>query len=134
VPRSVPPLSIEGLELDVTKRKGGGPLRKFKGLRTRRAVIDHVLNVPGAYIYVVDAAKGGGHAFGFNTINRQDVLFFDPNLGEWHFQQESDDKIREFWDDFWGGNQTYFNGKQSYKDAYHKGGRELWRYSVAERG
>jgi len=122
---------MEGFDLSVTARTGGG-LAKFKGLRTREAVIDHVLTVPGVYIYVVDKPKGGGHAFGFNTVDRAKVIFFDPNLGEWLFEGESDAAMKTFWGDFWGGKASYFVGKESYKDAYHKGGRELWRYSVAD--
>ena len=123
---------IEGLDLQVTSRTGGG-FTKFQGLQTRQDVIDCVLTVPGAYIYVVDAAKGGGHAFAFNTIDRKHVLFFDPNLGEWLFDDENEADMRTWWNDFWQGTHAYFAGKESYKDAYHKGGRELWRYSVPDR-
>lgn len=123
--------SMEGLTLTVTARTGGG-FKKFKGLRTRQNVIDHVLSVPGAYIYVVDKPKGGGHAFAFNTIVRNNVLFFDPNLGEWSFDRENDTDMRSWWHNFWEGNMVEFSNLQSYKDAYHNGGRELWMYTTPD--
>ncbi|MCU9947736.1 YopT-type cysteine protease domain-containing protein [Pseudomonas sp. PDM13] len=111
--------SMEDFGLTVTKREGGGPFKKFTGLRTRQDVIDHVLTVPGAYIYVVDSTDGG-HAFAFSSIKKDQLLFMDPNLGEWLIVDESQPSIRSWWHDFWA----------VYKSEYHKGGRELWQYKV----
>ena len=121
---------IEGLDVDVTRRTGGG-VTKFKGLRTREDIINFVMATPGVYIYNATSKNGGGHAFAFNTVNPKLRLFFDPNLGEWEFEDESDAAMRTWWNDFWAGTPAFFNGKQSYKDAFHKGSRELWRYNVA---
>ncbi len=123
---------IEGMSLTTTHRTGGGTFKKFKGLRTREDVINHILSVPGVYIYVVDAPMGAGHAFSFDSRDRSSILFFDPNLGEWQFDGESDGEMRTFWHDFWKGSLPCFANKKSYKDAYHKGDRQLWMYKVAD--
>lgn len=120
---------MKEFDLTLTKREGGGPFKKFTGLRTRQDVIDHVLTVPGAYIYVVDASKGG-HAFAFSSLNKDHLLFFDPNMGEWELTGETLPSIRSWWHDFWEGTEFYFKGFVSYKKEYHKGGRELWQYKV----
>ncbi|WCD77774.1 YopT-type cysteine protease domain-containing protein [Pseudomonas sp. TUM22785] len=121
--------NMEGFGLTVTKREGGGPFKKFTGLRTRQDVIDHVLAVPGAYIYVVDGADGG-HAMAFSSLDRDHVLFLDPNVGEWELINEDQVSIRSWWKDFWAGKGAEFEGLVSYKKEYHKGGRELWQYKV----
>jgi hypothetical protein len=125
---------IENLHFQVTSRTSGGVFSKFEGLRDRQDVIDHILKAPSTYIFVVDAANGGGHAFAFNTIDRKHVLFFDPNLGEWQFDDEDDHAMQIWWHNFWKGSDIAFTGHglQSYKDTYTKGGRELWQYSIPE--
>lgn len=118
---------MEGYTNSVTARTGGGPFSKFQGLRTRLDVINTVLIVPGAYIYSATAKNAGGHAFGFNSLSGS-LAVFDPNQGEWIFKGEDDAAIRGWWSDFWDGNakSTGIN----YKNAFHKGDRELWRFEA----
>ncbi len=87
---------------------------------------------PGVYIYMATTKGGSGHALAFDTVNAKLRLFFDPNLGEWQFSDESESAMRTWWHDFWQGTPSFFSGKQNYKNAFHKGKRELWRYIVSQ--
>lgn len=128
--------NIEGLSNTVSAKRTGGGLRKFKGLRKREDVINHVLAVPGAFIYVATEKGGGGHAFAFDTRDRQDIVFFDPNQGEWNIDNESSANILQWWKEFWDASgkstlgQSINHGEIDYKKAFTSGDRELWLYDV----
>jgi Yersinia/Haemophilus virulence surface antigen len=98
----------------------------FKGLRSRTDVINHVLTVPGVFIFIMTAPNGGGHAMSFDT-RADPAYFFDPNQGEWQFIGESDANMRNWWSGFWDATG---DGDLDYKNAFHRGERELVRYNT----
>jgi len=130
---------VNGLDNHVSaRRSGGGCFSRFSGLRSRDDVINHVLTVKGVFIYVATERNGGGHAFAFDSQTNNELVFFDPNQGEWKFDDESVNSIKTWWREFWdasgstptGKDQTH--GTVNYKGAFTKGDRELWQYKVPE--
>lgn len=97
-------------------------------------VINHVLAVGGVFIYGATSARGGGHAFAFDMRGRAMRRFFDPNQGEWRFDDASDDEIRAWWKRFWDATRIMGDstvGTIDYKSDFHHGKRVLWEYKVA---
>ncbi len=119
---------MDGYKLRKSKRRGGGTFRKFEGLRTRQDVIDTVMTVPGAYIYSAAGPTGAGHAFGFHSVGGKLEAFFDPNQGEFRFEDEDVRSLRAWWGNFWEGKLQ--PGDINYKSHFSKGIRELWRYEL----
>jgi hypothetical protein len=123
-------LGIEKFERVTSARRTGGMVSEFKGLRKRGDVINHVISTPGVYIYVV-STRSGAHAFAFDTRDKDEIAFFDPNQGEYIFSDETPENICEWWDRFWDGsglNDT--DGNWNYKTEYHRGTRHLFKYNV----
>lgn len=123
-------LGIEKFERVTSARRTGGIVSKFKGLRTREDVINHVISTPGVYIYVVSAGSAA-HAFAFDTRDKDEIAFFDPNQGEYIFSNETLADMRGWWSRFWdnsGMDKT--DGKLDYKTPYNRGTRHLFKYNV----
>jgi hypothetical protein len=108
--------------LGTAKRKWGGLFRlKAKGLKSRAAVIDHLYNDPGLYIY--GFYKNGGHAVAFHITDQQ-IAFFDPNFGEFimhRADQGAQTFFKAWFSQFWG---------RYYKKDHTRGDRELTKYGV----
>lgn len=102
------------------------------GLRSRKSVLDHILTVPGTYIYIATpSGHGDGHAVAFDTRNLNVISFFDPNQGQWTFTNENSGSIQRWWYDFWTG-----NGEDSgidYKSMFKGGKRILYYYNIPPR-
>lgn len=103
------------------------------GLRSRVDVINHVVSIPGFYVFVVTGLTSSGHAFAFDTTNINSIYFFDANQGEWRFTDESHENMRLWWSKFWDGNGGEKNGYINYKKLYNKGTRELHKYHAPPR-
>ncbi len=111
-------------------RTPGGCCGGFQGLRSRADVINHVITIPGAYIFAATGKNSGGHAFAFDTTDVNSIAFLDPNQGEWVFTNESHDNMRTWWDKFWEGSGGA-DGGIDYKKQFHNGDRELYKYTVS---
>jgi hypothetical protein len=123
-------LDIEKFERVTSARRTGGIVSEFKGLRTRGDVINHVISTPGVYIYVVSAGSAA-HAFAFDTRDKDDIAFFDPNQGEYIFSDETPEDMCAWWGRFWdssGMDKT--DGKLNYKKTFNRGTRHLFKYNV----
>lgn len=112
---------IPGVESDIeTFRKRS--LTGFRDIGGRADVIWFVLENPGWHLYIVDLEGFGAHSFAFDTTDLQDVLFLDPNQGEWRFANENLDTIINWWIAFWEGKHEpgphTYNYSRDYKKSY----------------
>lgn len=97
---------------------------RFTVLRDREAVIEHIYKNPGCFIFVFEQRTGGGHASAF-ALGDGRLLFFDPNMGEFHVPADSAGTRKGFLDwykSYWG---------RYYKAGYTKGDRVLTRYTAS---
>lgn len=108
----------------MTHRRVAGRTLGLGALKSREALMDHVLNgQEGLYIYSPGKLLGSGHAMAFERRNGK-FRFFDPNTGTWSARIVNEDtrtRIREWFDEYWA---------RTYKSGYHFGGRELTFYDV----
>jgi hypothetical protein len=116
---------IQGLGHATARQRTAGCF-KYKGLRSRTDVIDHVLAVPGVFIFLMTGSGDTGHAMAFDSRG-ETFEFFDPNQGEWGFTNEAADAIRAWWNGFWDATG---DGEVDYKRHFHRGDRELVKYTT----
>lgn len=95
---------------------------KATGLGSRNAVIDHIYNDRGAYIFTF--YKRGGHALAFDTPEARKLALMDPNLGEFTMPNNHGNRtsFKTWFYDFYG---------RYYKADFHRGQRELTKYALA---
>lgn len=121
--------ALEGYDFVNSARRRSGAFKK-KGLRSRTDVIEHVMTVPGVYLFIL-TGPDSGHAMAFDSSVAGTVHFFDPNQGEWEFHGETLDQMRTWWSNWWEGNDSIAGDAIDYKSHFHNGARELVRYTTA---
>jgi hypothetical protein len=102
-------------------------------IQSRNDLLNLIIDNPGIYLYGVDARPGAfeaGHAMAFDTRRFADnriLYFMDPNWGLFWHDDAGDDAeaaFRELYRRYW---------QCDYKRSKHSGGRDLYRYTGADR-